>query len=107
MSAHSVLLVEDNVDDAFFVKRSFEKAFDDVDLHVVGDGEAAVAWLEQSPLPDLVLLDLKLPRMTGFEVLAWMRGRDTLKRLPVVVLTSSRERRDVDEAYDLGANSYL
>jgi CheY-like chemotaxis protein len=54
-----------------------------------------------------VLLDLKLPRKSGLEVLAWLRGHDTLRRLPVVVLTSSREAPDVRRAYDLGANSYL
>ena len=60
-----------------------------------------------SPLPVLILLDLKVPRRNGHEVLEWMRAQDGLRRIPVAVLTSSRERRDVDSAYDLGANAYL
>ena len=113
---HSVLLVEDNADDVFFVRRAFGKAFGEVDLRVVGDGEAAVAYLARrppfdvphaAPTPHLMLLDLKLPRMSGLEVLQWLRAQAELRRLPVVVLTGSRERRDVNRAYDLGANSYL
>jgi CheY-like chemotaxis protein len=110
-----VLLVEDNRDDALLIGRAFRKAGLAPPAHVE-DGEAAVAYLAQaatdgdrapSPLPALVLLDLKLPRKSGLEVLAWLREHDTLRRLPVVVLTSSREAPDVRRAYDLGANSYL
>jgi CheY-like chemotaxis protein len=113
---HHVLLVEDNPDDAFFVERAFRKAFADVAVHILGDGEAAIAYLSRQgeyaddvrhPLPDLLVLDLKLPRASGFEVLTWLRAQPALRRLPVVVLTSSRHRQDIDRAYDLGANSYL
>src|SRR4051812_37277295 len=113
---NAVLLAEDNPDDVFLVKRAFRKSFGDVGLHVVPDGEAAIAYLRREPpyddaakcpVPSLLLLDLKLPRLSGFEVLAWLREQHVLKRLPVVVLTSSRDRGDVDRAYDLGANSYL
>jgi len=116
MSVHHVLVVEDNPDDAFLIRRAFTRGYPDVALHLVDDGEAATAFLEAAeagggdapgPLPDLMLLDLKLPRMSGFEVLRWLRSVPRLRRLPVVVLTSSRERSDVDQAYDLGANSYL
>jgi CheY-like chemotaxis protein len=107
-------LVEDNRDDALLIRRAFRKAGLASPAHVE-DGEAAVAYLAQSVegdqapnrLPALVLLDLKLPRKSGLEVLAWLRGHDILGRLPVVVLTSSREAPDVRRAYDLGANSYL
>ena len=73
--------------------------------YLAGTGQFAerVRW----PLPGLVLLDLKLPRRSGLEVLDWLRSQSGLRRIPVVVLTSSREVPDVDRAYDLGANSYL
>jgi CheY-like chemotaxis protein len=110
-----VLLVEDNRDDALLIRRAFRKARLAPPAHVE-DGEAAVAYLVHAgadgdgapgALPALVLLDLKLPRKSGLDVLAWLRAQDTLRRLPVVVLTSSREAPDVRRAYDLGANSYL
>jgi CheY-like chemotaxis protein len=110
-----VLLVEDNRDDALLIRRAFRKAGLAAPAHVE-DGEAAVAYLvhagadeDGAPglLPGLVLLDLKLPRKSGLDVLAWLRVQDTLRRLPVVVLTSSRAAPDVRRAYDLGANSYL
>jgi CheY-like chemotaxis protein len=110
-----VLLVEDNRDDALLIRRAFRKVGLAPPAHVE-DGEAAVAYLvhagadgDGAPglLPRLVLLDLKLPRKSGLDVLAWLRVQDTLRRLPVVVLTSSRAAPDVRRAYDLGANSYL
>jgi DNA-binding response OmpR family regulator len=79
-------------------------------VDVAGDGEAAVAYLAQAQTegaPGLVLLDLKLPRRPGLDVLGWLRQQPGLRRLPVVVLTSSRESADVNRAYDLGANSFL
>jgi DNA-binding response OmpR family regulator len=109
-----VLLIEDNQDDALLIGRAFKKAGLAAPAHVE-DGEAAVAYLDQvaadgarAPVPlGLVLLDLKLPRKPGLEVLAWLRAHAALHRLPVVILTSSREAPDVRRAYDLGANSYL
>ncbi len=112
----TILLVEDEPGDVLLIRRACRRANLSSPLQVVGDGEAAVAYLagqgayadrQQYPLPALVLLDLKLPRKSGLEVLAWLRAQPALKRLPVVVLTSSRERGDVDRAYELGANSYL
>src|SRR3712207_4503791 len=111
-----ILLVEDNEDDVLFVRRAFRQARPANPLHVVEDGDAAVSYLAgegeyadrtRHPLPALVLLDLKLPRRSGLEVLEWLRAQPGLKRVPVVVLTSSRENTDVNRAYDLGANSYL
>lgn len=113
---HVVLLVEDNPRDARLIQRAMEKARMLNAVQVQSDGEAAIEYLagtppyddrDRYPLPELVLLDLKLPRKNGFEVLEWLRAQPGLKRLPVVVLTSSDETPDVSRAYDLGANSYL
>lgn len=111
-----ILLVEDDPNDVLLIQRAFRKANLENPLQVVNDGEAAIHYLagegayadrNQYPLPVLILLDLKLPRRSGFEVLEWLRDQPTLRRIPVVVLTSSRESPDVNWAYDLGANSYL
>jgi CheY-like chemotaxis protein len=111
-----ILLAEDREDDILLIRRSFAKAFISNPLQVVRDGEELVAYLEgegkfsnrdEYPLPDLLLLDLKMPRKDGFEVLQWIRAHPTLRALPVVVLTSSESMRDVNAAYQLGANSFL
>jgi len=114
---HTVLLVEDDPNDILLTQRAFRKAnLVHVSLQVVQDGDAAVFYLSgtgkysdrgRHPLPVLMLLDLKLPRRSGHEVLTWLRQQPNLKRLPVIVLTSSKENTDVNKAYDLGANSYL
>ena len=115
-NTYPILLVEDSADDALLIQRAFRKANLANSVQLVRDGEEAVAYLKgdppfsdrsQFPLPVLMLLDLKLPRRSGLEVLEWVRQDGTLKRLPVVVLTSSRESVDVNRAYDLGVNSYL
>lgn len=112
----TVLLAEDNSTDALMVERAFRKANLLNPIQVVEDGDKAVAYLtgqdnyadrEKYPTPVLLLLDLKLPRRSGLEVLDWLRQQEGLRRLPVVVLTSSKESADVNRAYDLGANSYL
>jgi CheY-like chemotaxis protein len=112
----AVLLVEDDSNDVLLMRRAFRAAGLDVALQVVSDGMAAIEYLSgvgpfadrvRYPLPSLMLLDLKLPRRSGHEVLAWLRQEPAVRRLPVVVLTSSREAADVERAYDLGANSYL
>jgi CheY-like chemotaxis protein len=116
-AAHTILLVEDDPNDILLTQRAFRKAnLTNASLQVVTDGDTAVAYLsgageyadrDRYPLPVVVLLDLKLPRRSGHEILAWLRQQPELKRLLVVVLTSSNQRSDVDQAYDLGANSYL
>lgn len=112
----TLLLVEDDPNDVMLFRRAKDKSNLAHPLQVVEDGEAAVAYLSgqdqyadrnRYPLPALMLLDLKLPRKSGLEVLAWLRQQPGIHRLPVVVLTSSRENLDVGRAYDLGANSYL
>lgn len=102
-----VLLVEDSEDDVLFVRRAFRGVGREVRLRVAPDGEAALAALEAERPPDLVLLDLKLPRLGGLEVLRWLRARPGGAFVPVVVLTASHEPGDVRGAYALGANSYL
>lgn len=107
-----VLLVEDEEDDAELIARAFRRAGIVNPLERAVDGDAAVARLGDSlrAPPTLVLLDLKLPRRSGFEVLEWLRGGgggEAARRVTVVVLTSSDQERDVRRAYDLGANSYL
>src|SRR5437867_489725 len=112
----TILLAEDDPNDVFFIKRGFEKARLVNPLQVVQDGEQAIEYLKgdgpyadraQFPFPFLLLLDLRLPRKSGFEVLGWLRQQPGLKRLTTVVLTSSKEGPDINRAYDLGANSYL
>ncbi|MBD2775521.1 response regulator [Iningainema tapete] len=107
---------EDNSRDVILMQRAFRKAAITKPLQVVNDGEAAVLYLSgqepysdrnQFPLPVLVLLDLKLPRKSGAEVLLWLRQQPELKRMPVVVLTSSKEYADINKVYDLGANAYM
>ena len=111
-----ILLVEDNYNDVLLIQRAFRKAKIKPSLSIVSDGDEAIAYLEGQgkysdrylyPMPILILLDLKLPRRSGLEVLAWIRQQPTLKRLLVVVLTSSQEDSDLAQAYDLGTNSYL
>jgi CheY-like chemotaxis protein len=111
-----ILLAEDLEDDVLLIRRAFTKAGVQNPLFVVHDGEEAIQYLQgegkfanraEYPLPDLTLLDLKMPRKDGFEVLEWVRQQPTLRGLRIVVLTSSKEIRDVDRAYQLGANSVL
>lgn len=111
-----ILLVEDSSDDALLFERAFTKSGLKNNVQLVRDGEQAIEYLTGTgqfgdrvkfPLPFLVMLDLKMPKIDGFEVLQWIRKHPDLKRLLVVVLTSSNLQRDVDYAYELGANSYL
>lgn len=112
-----ILLVEDEVDDQFFMQVAMEKAGIRDPLHVLDDGRDAIAYLKgegiyadraKHPLPTVMFLDLKMPFVGGFEVLEWLRSRgDEFKGLAVIVLTSSPEERDYTQAYQLGARSYL
>jgi len=114
-TAH-ILLVEDNQMDVELTLDAFHEARLSNTIHVTRNGEEALDYLfgrgkyagpETHPLPDLVLLDLKMPGIDGFEVLRQIKGTAGLKRLPVIILTSSKEEGDRALSYDNGANSYL
>jgi CheY-like chemotaxis protein len=116
MNRTNILHVEDDSNDTLLFQHACRKAGLSVALRSVDDGDVAMAYLngsekyfdrDQFPLPDLVLLDLKLPRINGFELLGWIRQEPRFRRLPVVILTSSNQDSDVRRAYDIGANSYL
>jgi len=108
-----VLLVEDNPDDVTIVKRAMRKSDLKCDLYVASDGEEALDMLarkdefEDTPRPDLILLDINLPKINGLEVLAKIKQDDQLKRIPVIVLTISEREEDMARAYDSGAASYM
>lgn len=108
-----VLLVEDSPGDVRLTQEAFAAANSDIRLHVTMDGVEALAFLAQegkyseAPRPDLILLDLNLPKKDGREVLAHIRGDDSLMSIPTVILTTSDAAKDVNQSYRLQANSYL
>ena len=112
----TIALVEDNVDDLFFMKRALKAADIANPLQVLMNGTTAQDYLAGRggyadrtlfPLPFLLLLDLKLPDMSGFEVLKWIKGQSVLNNMATIVLTTSGESRDIEKAYELRANSFL
>jgi CheY-like chemotaxis protein len=112
----TLMLVEDNEDDVFLMRRALKGAKVANRLYVAEDGQEAVDYLggagkyrdrEQYPLPAVVFLDLKLPLVSGHDVLAWIRRHPELDSVVVIVLTSSNEPSDLNRCYSLGANSYL
>jgi CheY-like chemotaxis protein len=111
-----ILLADDNDDDVVSLRLALRRARIEVPLHVVRDGEEAIAYLRgvgkfsnraEFPLPDLFLLDLRMPKVDGFEVLEWLRQQPSLAPLRTIVLTASDDFFDVDRAFALGANSFL
>jgi CheY-like chemotaxis protein len=117
MSEGPVLLVEDDVSDFRLIQRAFAKIKPSNPMLRLTHGDEAVAYLAGDapyenrslhPIPCVLLLDIKLPRRSGFEVLEWIRMQDSaLKRIPIIMLTSSSHQVDVNKAYELGVNSYL
>ena len=109
----NILLIEDNPAEALLTKEAFKQSNLSNNLHIVGDGELALDFLnkrnshEGAVTPDLILLDLNLPKVDGREVLAHLKLNDHLSRIPVIVLTSSSLEKDVMACYDNGANSYI
>ena len=113
---HIILLVEDRADDVELTLRAFEKAHVANEIVVAGDGEEAINYLfglgryagrNPKVMPQVVLMDLKLPKIDGLEVLRRMRADERTRRLPVVIMTSSKEESDVVLGYNLGANSFV
>jgi len=111
-----ILLAEDRPEDIILIRRAFAQGGIDNPLYIVRDGEEAIAYLsgfgrysnrEEFPLPHLLLLDIKMPKVDGFEVLKWVRQQPGFGTLVVIVLTSSQDIFDVNKAYGLGANSFL
>jgi len=108
-----ILLVEDDQDDVFLTKKAFSQQNVSNNIHVVNDGVDAMEFLrheegyEDVPRPDIILLDLNLQTMDGDEVLAEIRDDDSLRTIPVVVLTSSSAEEDIVQSYELNANAYL
>jgi CheY-like chemotaxis protein len=106
-----ILLVEDNPMDVDLTLRAFKRRRVTNTIHVARDGEEALTWLPRwesgEPWPAVILLDLKLPKVDGLEVLRQLKQHPTLRVIPVVVLTTSEESADVQAAYQLGANSYI
>ena len=116
ISNPDVLLVEDNQDDEVLALRAIRRATGDLDIVIARDGVEALEFIfgnesdqEALPvnMPKLILLDVKLPRLSGFDVLRKIRGNANTRHIPVVMLTSSSEQKDILEAYEIGANSYI
>jgi two-component system, response regulator len=116
MNKKNILLVEDNPSDIDLTRRALLKAQCACELTVVEDGQEALDYIfcehayatrEKNQLPVLILLDLKLPKIDGLEVLRRIRAADKIRRIPVVILTSSIEEQDILTSYDLGVNSYI
>jgi CheY-like chemotaxis protein len=113
---HTILYAEDDVNDVALVQVAVEESHRPIDFHFVSDGADAIAYLrnegpfsnpELSPRPDLIFLDINMPRRSGFDVLAWIRARERFAHIPVVIVSSSSQQTDVTKAYMLGANAYL
>lgn len=111
-----ILLVEDDENDVFFMRRALQRANVSAPVHVVMDGQQAIDYLagvgayadrKAHPMPCLVLADLRLPKLGGLDVLRWIRANDALRTMIVIVLSSSKNERDIDEAYRAGANAFL
>ena len=108
-----VLLVEDNPGDADLTKEMLESSKVHVEIAIVIDGTQALAYLQRKPpyeqaeTPDLILLDLNLPKMSGRQVLAEIKNSERLRKIPIVILTSSDAEQDVVKSYELGANCYV
>jgi len=116
MIRYPILYVEDSADDVVLLRHAFKRAEILNPLQIAEDGQVAIEYLsgaarfsnrEQFPMPRIVLLDFKLPRMLGIEVLQWIRGQSTLRRLPVILFSASAQKSDVDRCYELGVNAFI
>jgi two-component system, chemotaxis family, response regulator Rcp1 len=107
MASLNVLLVEDNPADVDLLLECLQPEDSEFSLHVVTDGHAALAYLKNATRPHLVILDLNLPGLSGYEVLGLIKDDERLRKTPVVILTHSEAPRDVMRTYELGANCYI
>ena len=112
----TILIVDDDENDIFFVKRAFSEINVHCTFHVMKNGQECVDYLAGIgdysdrglyPLPMMILMDLKMPIMDGFQVLAWLRARPGIKVIPTIVFSSSDIASDITRAYELGANSFM
>ena len=112
----TILLVDDSEDDLLLMKHACEAAHFKPSVRTVGNGEEALAYLQGAgvfgdrtkfPLPTVMLLDLNMPKVNGYDVLAWVRTQPVLKRLSIIFFSASARPEDVEKAFELGANSYL
>src|SRR6185312_14871106 len=115
-SNYTILLVEDDENDAMLMKMAFEKnqilnpvqwVRDGLDAVAYSNGDEQFADRAKYPFPEVLLLDLKMPRMTGMELLAWIAEHPDFKIIPTIIMTSSRQEPDIEKAYKLGANTYM
>lgn len=116
MHSKNILYAEDDPNDVVIFQMAFRRATLPHELHIVEDGQMAIDWLsgkgkyadrEEFPVPDILILDLKMPKKTGFDVLEWARKNPEFEILPAVVLSSSDDPGDVKRAYNLGATTYF
>jgi CheY-like chemotaxis protein len=112
----TILVAEDDANDQFFIERELNKLALPLQIRFVSDGEQAIAYLSalgkfadecKFPKPDIMFVDLKMPKLNGFELLEWLRKHQLSQRILTVVVSSSMLQQDIDKAYDLGANAYL
>jgi CheY-like chemotaxis protein len=112
----TILIAEDDSNDVVILKKALERAGIKYPIHVVPDGQEAVEYLRGAgqysdrtkfPFPNVVFLDLKMPRMTGFDVLEWSKNNPQCAVIPVIILTASKQEEDIKKAYEMGANAYL
>jgi CheY-like chemotaxis protein len=115
-SHYTILLVEDEENDAMLLKMALKKNNIINPLHWVKDGLEAIAYLNGEgvyanhalyPFPEVLIVDLKMPRMSGLELLQWIRDHSNYKVIPTIIMSSSRQDSDIEKAYDLGANTYI
>jgi CheY-like chemotaxis protein len=114
MMGKIILVAEDDPNDQFFIQRQLKNLAFPVQVRFVNDGEQTIDYLSgldkpgcPFPKPDLMFIDIKMPRLNGFELLEWMRKNGLCERILTVVVSSSALQEDIDKAYDLGANAYL
>jgi CheY-like chemotaxis protein len=114
--SRTIVVAEDDPNDQFFIEKELKKLDIPIQIRFVNDGEQAVSYFlslgkfadpAQFPKPDVIFIDLKMPRLNGFELLQWLRKHKVSERLLTVVVSSSSLQEDIDKAYDLGANAYL